>query len=81
MLMRSTRETTVSAKQQKIKELFFEAISIEPVDQRRAFIADVCGNDVRMRTRLGSLLEAHARDETLIDQSAWESIEEHFDNP
>ena len=71
----------MSQRQNKIKQLFFEAISIESIDQRRVFVVDACGDDTKLRARLESLLQAHDRDETLIDQSAWESIDERFDHP
>ena len=71
----------MSERQNKIKHLFFEAIRIESIDQRRAFIVDACGDDVEVRTRLESLLQAHDRDETLIDRSAWKSIDERFERP
>ena len=77
----STREMAVSERQNKIKRLFFEAIRIEPIDQRRVFIVDACGDDLKLRMRLESLLQAHDRDETLIDRSAWESIDERFERP
>ena len=77
----STREMSVLERQNKIKRLFFEAIRIESIDLRRVFVVDACGDDVELKTRLESLLQAHDRDETLIDRSAWESIDEQFDRP
>ena len=71
----------MTAKQKRLKQLFFKAISIELNDRRRAFIDETCRGDEEMRTRLESLLEAHSRDETLIDKTAWESIGEQFDDP
>ena len=71
----------MTAKQKRLKQLFFKAIGIELIDRRREFIDEACRGDEEMRTRLELLLEAHSRDETLLDRTAWKSIGEPSDDP
>jgi serine/threonine protein kinase len=53
----------------RIKELFGAALEREPAE-RSAFLQEACGEDIRLRQEIESLLEAHdAR--TQLPESAW----------
>ena len=44
------------------KEIFEQALDIEPVAERLAFVLKACGEDAALRTRVLALLQAHGTD-------------------
>jgi WD40 repeat protein/serine/threonine protein kinase len=51
------------------EELFAAAIE-KPVEERRAFLDDACGRDALLRAQLESLVAAHDRPDSLLDEPA-----------
>ena len=54
-------------RQHRIKNLFREALSLEPLE-RRHFLAERCGNELELRSEVESLLEFHESEPGILDE-------------
>src|SRR3954469_24798958 len=56
---------------QQIKEIFHQAIELEP-GARASFLARVCAGDAALRKEVESLIAAHEKEGSFIDAPAYE---------
>src|SRR5262245_34544347 len=57
---------------QQVKQIFNSAVRRD-ASEREAFLFDACGNDNELRREVESLIEAHEKDGSFIDHSAFEN--------
>jgi serine/threonine protein kinase/tetratricopeptide (TPR) repeat protein len=58
-----------SAEQDKLGEIFFEALAKDAPEERERYLAAACGPDADLRRQLDSLLEAHAQSGDFLRQT------------
>ena len=59
---------------QRVKDIFSRASELEEAE-RRAFLDAACGDDPELRAEVGSLLDAHAQAEAIVDRPALDYVD------
>ena len=56
----------------RARELFVQAIQIESIGQRKAFLEDACADDAELQWRVEALLQAHDDPESFLERPAFD---------
>lgn len=52
------------------RSIFLAALEIDDLDRRGEFVANVCGNDMRLQSQVAHLLKAHERPGSFMQRPA-----------
>ena len=53
----------------RAKTIFLEAVAIDELPERTAFLDEACGSDIQLRQRVDRLIDAHEQEDSLFDRT------------